>query len=156
LTLEKIKVATADSLLSYYANYNLEYGWDGVVVEVSEDNGITFNPLPPDEGYPSSFFMTGDPPINSCKFSYNQGCFSGPQFNEGLSGWQRYTNSLKNYAGKTISIRWRFSSDPASEFEGFFLDDIEIGGVYKNSSCLGTEPQISLKEGTTIAMTSLK
>ncbi len=145
LTLEKIKVATEDSLLSYYANYNLEYGWDGVVVEVSEDNGITFNPLPPDEGYPSSFFMTGDPPINSCKFSYNQGCFSGPQFNEGLSGWQRYTNSLKNYAGKTISIRWRFSSDPASEFEGFFLDDIEIGGVYKNSSCFGTEPQISFE-----------
>ena len=143
LTLENVKVALEDSLLSYYVNYNLEYGWDGVVVEVSEDNGVTFNPLPPYEGYPSSFSMTGDPPINSCKFPYNQGCFSGPQSNLGLSGWHRYSNSLNNFVGKTLFIRWRFSSDPASEFDGFFLDDIEISGIYKNSSCLGTEPKIS-------------
>lgn len=146
LKLQNIEVSSENSTLSYYVNYNLEYGWDGVVVEVSEDGGKSFYPLTPLEGYPSSFFNTGNPPINACKYPYSQACFSGPQNNDSLSNWQKYTHSLGIYAGKTITIQFRFSSDPAAQFEGFFLDDIELTEVYKRSPCLGTTPYIILNK----------
>jgi|GEM_PF-1475364 len=139
----KIRVASQDSELSYYVKYNLEYGWDGVVVEISEDDGVTFFPVTPDENYPSSFFLTGEHPINSCQFPSTQGCFNGPQTNDTLTEWQKYTHSLSPYEGKEIVVRWRFSSDPASEYEGFFLDDIEFKNVYVHKPCISSTPSVS-------------
>lgn len=138
-----IKVASTDSELSYYVKYNLEYGWDGVVVEISEDGGNSFIPLTPKENYPSSFFLTGNPPINSCSYLANQGCFSGPQLNDSLTEWQRFSHDLGSYTNKEIIVRWRFSSDPAAQFEGFFLDDIEFKNVYVKSSCESKIPTLN-------------
>lgn len=138
-----VKVASEDSELSYYCKYNLEYGWDGVVVEISDDGGENFVPSVPNENYPSSFFLTGDPPINSCHFPFTQVCFSGPQLNDSLTEWQRFSHTLGNYKGKEIIVRWRFSSDPASQFEGFFLDDIEFKNVYTKSPCNSKIPSVT-------------
>lgn len=137
-----VKIASQNSELSYYVKYNLEYGWDGVVVEISDDGGKTFVPSIPNENYPSSFFLTGDQPINSCHFPSTQGCFSGPQLNDSLTDWQRFSHTLGNYVGKEVIVRWRFSSDPASQYEGFFLDDIEFKNVYVKSSCQSKIPSI--------------
>ncbi|MCX7830654.1 MAG: immune inhibitor A, partial [Acidobacteria bacterium] len=137
-----VKPASSDSELSYYVKYNLEYGWDGVVVEISDDGGRTFVPNTPSENYPSSFFLTGENPINSCQFPSTQGCFSGPQGNESLTDWRKISHNLGGYSGKEIIIRWRFSSDPASQYEGFFLDDIEFKNVYINKSCLSKRPSV--------------
>lgn len=138
-----IKVASKESELSYYVKYNLEYGWDGVVVEISENGGNSFLPSTPKENYPSSFFLTGSPPINSCSYPSNQGCFTGPQLNDSLTEWQRFSHDLGNYLGKEIVVRWRFSSDPAAQFEGFFLDDIEFKNVNFKSSCESKIPTLN-------------
>ena len=34
---------------------------------------------------------------------------------------------MSAYSGQTVEIRWNFSSDPAAEFEGLYLDDISFG-----------------------------
>lgn len=138
----KIKVASSDSEFSYYTKYNLEYGWDGVAVEISEDGGENFVPSIPNENYPSSFFLTGDPPINSCHFPSTQGCFSGPQLNDSLTEWQKFSHNLGSYKGKEIIVRWRFSSDPASQYDGFFLDDITFKNVYIKRQCASKTPTI--------------
>lgn len=140
---QKIKVKSQNSYFSYYVKYNLEYGWDGVVVEISEDGGETFVPSVPNEGYPSSFFLTGEDPINGCHYPSTQGCFSGPQLNDTLTEWKKYTHSLSSYAGKEIIVRWRFSSDPASQYEGFFLDDIEFNEVYVHKRCASEIPSVN-------------
>jgi hypothetical protein len=134
---------TGDSpALSYSVSYNLEYGWDGVVVEISED-GTNFITVNPDSGYPGSFMYTGNPPINRCLMPASQGAFSGPKSNDGPTSWAFYTHNLSAYKGKQIKIRWRFSSDPASEYDGFFLDDIKVTGVLLPGSCEGSAPNIS-------------
>jgi hypothetical protein len=48
----------AGAALTYQAKYDVEYQWDGVVTEISTDDGATWNDLPPDGGYPSDFSQT--------------------------------------------------------------------------------------------------
>jgi len=54
----------AGSVLSYSVRYNLEYQWDGVVVEISTDGGGTWTDLPPTSpsGYPDTLAQTTDNP----------------------------------------------------------------------------------------------
>ncbi len=112
----------AGGTLQYAARYNLEQNWDGVVVEISTDNGATWTDLPPTGGYPSSFSQTGSPPVNACAFAATHGAFSGS------SGgvFTNFSTSLASFAGQTVKVRWVFSSDPASEEEGFYLDNVQL------------------------------
>jgi len=131
--------------LSYSVSYNLENGWDGVVAEISE-NGTDFTALIPTEGYPGSFSYTGNPPLNRCGFASSRGAFSGPKLNDGLTPWALYTHDLSSYKGKKVKVRWRFSSDPASEYQGFFLDDVKVTGVFLPSSCEGSLPGVAFEK----------
>ncbi len=137
LTTPSLSLGTG-SVLSYWARYNLEFQWDGVVLEISTDGGRSWDDLPPTApaGYPDTFFQTGSPPVNACAYLSTQGAFTGPADNSGLTSWTRYqTNLSPKYDGKTVLIRWRFSSDPGTEFEGFFLDTIAITNVFVPSPC---------------------
>lgn len=124
------------STLTYWARYNLEYQWDGVVVEISDDGGLTWNDLPPSGGYPSTLAQTDNPPVNQCGYPATRGAFTGPAGNAALTSWTEYTSDLSAYAGKTVRIRWHFTSDPASEYDGFFLDTISITDVALPGDCV--------------------
>jgi hypothetical protein len=135
---EKLAV-TADSVLSYKARYNLESEWDGVVVEVSADDGATWNDLPPTGGYPSSFAQTGNPPGNLCGYPAAHGAFNGATTAASNSAanttpmanvvFKPFTSSLAAYAGQNVIVRWRVSSDANTDFGGFWLDTVKIGGA---------------------------
>lgn len=122
--------------LNFKARYNLEYQWDGVVQEISTDGGTTWNDLPPAGGYPSTFAQTMNPPVNSCGFAASHGAFSGvsttasnanPDNDNGVAVFKPFSADLSSYAGQTVQIRWRMSSDPASGYLGFLLDEVTIG-----------------------------
>ena len=128
----------ADAMLSFQAMYNLEFEWDGVVQEISTDGGATWSDLPPDGGYPSSFAQTTSPPVNACGFEASHGAFNGvttassnadPNNGGATAVFKPFTTDLAAYAGQSVMIRWRFSSDPASNFAGFFLDSVRIDGA---------------------------
>src|SRR5207244_2983285 len=51
------------------------------------------------------------------------------------TSWTQYTHDLTAYAGQTVMIRWRLSSDPAAEFDGFYLDDVAVTRAMVPSSC---------------------
>ncbi len=128
---------TAGATLSYKARYNLEYQWDGVVQEISTDGGASWTPLPPDGGFPSSFAQTTNPPVNACAYPSTQGAFSGVSTttsnadsnNNATAVFKPFTTTLASYAGQTVMLRWRFSSDPAASYEGFSIDEIKIQGA---------------------------
>jgi subtilisin family serine protease len=120
ITLPDLIVPDA-ATLRYEARFMLESGWDGVVVELSDDDGATWTDLAPAGGYPGSFAQTMDPPINACGYPASQGAFNGDS-----GGDQVYTSDLSAWAGQRVRIRWRFSSDPGLEFEGFQLDAVTI------------------------------
>jgi len=117
-------VVAAAGTLQYDARFNLEANWDGVVVEISTD-GLNWSNLAPTGGYPGSFADTGNPPVNACGYPASQGAYSGSSSNV----FQAKSSSLASFAGQTVRVRWRFSSDPASEEEGFYLDNVRLPAV---------------------------
>ena len=129
---------TAGAALSFQAKYNLEYQWDGVVMEISTDGGTNWTDLPPTGGYPSSFSQTGTPPVNMCGFAATHGAFNGvttaasnadPNNDGATAVFKPFAANLASYAGQTVKIRWRFSSDPAAGYAGFHLDQVQITGA---------------------------
>ncbi len=130
--------------LSYWARYNIEEDWDGVVVEISDDGGNTWTDLPPDGGYPGDFSQTGSPPINACGFAPSHGAFNGPAGNGAPTAWTQYANDLSPWDGQTVQIRWRLSTDPGAEFEGFWLDDIVVSNVKGPGRCGRSDGTVAL------------
>jgi len=122
---------SSDAELNYQARYNIEADWDGVVVEISNDGGNSWNDLPPVGGYPGDFSQTGSPPINICGYPSSQGAING---NTG-SSFNSFTHNLSAYHGDTVLIRWSFSTDPGAEFEGFYLDEISYDQVETSNVC---------------------
>lgn len=129
---------TAGSTLSFKAKYDMEFEWDGIVQEISADGGTTWTDLPPDGGYPSTFAQTTNPPVNSCGYVASHGAFSGvstaasnadPGNGTATAVFKPFTANLATYAGQTVQIRWRLSSDPNTAFDGFFLDEVKIDGT---------------------------
>ena len=114
-------VVPDNAQLVYDARFQLENAWDGVVVEISADDGERWIDLAPDGGYPGSFAQTQDPPVNACGYPSTRAAFSGDN-----GTFTTYTSSLAAYAGQRVRIRWRLSSDPGLEFEGYRLDQIRI------------------------------
>ncbi|HET9766721.1 MAG TPA: S8 family serine peptidase [Thermoanaerobaculia bacterium] len=131
----------AGAVLSYWVNYNAEFQWDGAVVEISTNGGGSWADLPPTTpvGYPSVLANAG----NGCGYPITQGAFTGPSGNAALTGWVQYQTNLAAFAGQTnVKIRWRFASDGGVEFQGFYLDDIQITNVNLPGSCTPTPVEL--------------
>ncbi|MDP4089158.1 MAG: immune inhibitor A, partial [Bacillota bacterium] len=101
--------------LSYNIWYDIEEDWDGGFVQVSAD-GINWKSLAtpntvsdfknPD-GYPSI--------LNSL-----------PAYTGKSNGWLSEKIDLSAYAGKEISIRFRYATDWGTELAGMFVDNIAV------------------------------
>lgn len=131
----QIAVQAGASTLSFDARYDIEHRWDGVAMQISTNGGSTWSDLPPDGGYPSSF---ADTQGNGCNFPASQGAFNGvttaasnadPGNGTVTPVWKPFTRNLSSYVGQTVRIRWIFSSDSGAEFQGFFLDNLSMGGT---------------------------
>ena len=117
--------------ISYQARYNIEADWDGVVVEISTNDGASWVDLPPVGGYPNDFSSTGNPPINVCGYVASHGAFNG-----NTSGaFQLVTHDLTAYQGQTVKIRWSLSTDPGSEEEGFYVDELSYNNIEVPQAC---------------------
>lgn len=123
------------STLTYSARFNLEFQWDGVVVEISTDGGLTWSDLAPSGGYPNTLSQTQTPPVNQCGLPSTRGAFTGPAANAALTEWASFSSSLAAFSGRTVKIRWRLTSDPGLEFQGFFLDSVSVSNVKLPSAC---------------------
>lgn len=146
ITTPSMKLTTG-AILSFKARYNLEFQWDGVVQEISTDGGATWIDLPPDGGYPSSFAQTTNPPVNACAYLATHGAFSGvstaasnadPNNDGATPVFKPFTTNLASYVGQNAMIRWRFSSDPASGYSGFYLDEVRVDGAPGTGSYMCT------------------
>ncbi|MCE1255331.1 MAG: immune inhibitor A, partial [Anaerolineae bacterium] len=96
--------------LEYWTWFDLEKDFDYVYVEVSNDNGETWNIIRTPQG------SDEDPSGNSYGWAYN-----------GKSGgWVKESVNLSSYAGQKIMVRFEYITDAAVNGEGFLLDDISL------------------------------
>ena len=96
--------------LSYHAWTSIEFEWDYMYVEVSTDNGATWDILPT--------ALTSDSNPNGSAF--------GPGITGASLGWIEDTVDLSAYAGQEVLLRFEHITDDAVHGRGACLDDFSI------------------------------
>ncbi len=97
---------------SYWTWYDLEKDYDYVFLEASTD-GASWNILT----------------TPSCTTENPSGNSYGCGYNGQSSGWIQETVDLSQFAGKTVSLRFDYITDPGINGEGFLVDDITIPAI---------------------------
>ena len=118
--------------------------WDGGQVQISVDNGINWNMITPDGGYP----------VASVVALGNQPGYSGE-----VTVWTPATFSLSAYNGQNIKIRWFYASDTSINYEGWFVDDVSFvnaaGSNMEVGKVSGTLDDITLSRDISGAIVSI-
>jgi len=97
--------------------------YDGGVVYVSVDDGVSWAQLFPLAGYNKAFrWESGGGNPATHPFPGGTPCFSG-QFD-----WREDCFDLEEYGEQTVRFRFRFGSDNGGGEEGWFLDDLTLLG----------------------------
>ena len=90
--------------------------WDGGLVEISTNNGVSFSQISPIGGYP--YKISG---WSASPWPDGTPCFSGDG-----SAWSQPTFDLSAFAGCTAMIRFHFGSDDNTQETGWVIDDIIV------------------------------
>ncbi|MBW7889061.1 MAG: immune inhibitor A [Bacteroidetes bacterium] len=102
--------------LQFAAYWEIEPSWDFAVVEVSTNNGSTWNNCRTNLMHKASARSGSKQKGNTYGYDgYTPG-----------GDWIMQSVDLTPYAGNNIVIRFRLSSDTAEERDGWYLDDIRI------------------------------
>ncbi|MEM6394815.1 MAG: M36 family metallopeptidase [Bacteroidota bacterium] len=120
-------------VLRFWHTYDTETGWDGGIVEISDDGGSTW------ERIPDKIIRNG-----------YRGEIAGTTFNEGVdvlaywgSNGGEYEDviiDLADYAGQEILVRWRMRCDAEVGGDGWYLDDFDQLDLftYDGEACVST------------------
>lgn len=104
--------------LSFWHYYDIETLYDGGVIEISTDNGATWNDLEPHILENTYTYQLLDETSNPLA---GRPAFSGYSFD-----WLQTRVNLASYAGQAVQIRFRLGTDQVEGYIGWFVDDILI------------------------------
>ncbi len=96
--------------LSFKARWELETNFDYAQVQVSTDNGNTWNAL------------CGKYTKNGNSYQDN----NKPVYDAFVFNWVNEQMPLDNYVGQNILIRFRLVSDNGGDYDGFYFDDVKV------------------------------
>ena len=129
-------------IMSFYHQYDTEGGWDGGYIEVSIDNGITWNPITA-----AAFIQNGYNSVLGANGSNTE--IGGKQAWSGQSGgFIKTIISLTDFANEDVIIRIVFGQDNNTNNVGWWIDDISIDNGFvsiTNTACV-------ISDQTTIAV----
>ncbi len=117
-------MANLSTVLVFTHKYYTQGGYDGGIVEISEDNGATWTFLPNAKFISNGYNNMITTQRNNYIGALNRAAFSGKQ-----STYITSVASLEDYAGKKVMVRFRFTSDPSGGSEpdgGWWIDDVEV------------------------------
>ena len=114
--------------MTFQHRYHNELNYDGGVVDLSSDNGSTWQRLTPEEGYDATIAALG-----------GQVGYTG-----GSEGWRLANYNLTDHLDQTVRLRYRFVSDAGVVDEGWFIDDVVLHGTYERDVALvATEEELT-------------
>jgi len=99
----------------YYDTESANYPYDGGNVQISTDEGETWDVINPNGGYPASSVtgLDGEPG------------YYGQSSNN--SAFVQATFDLSNFSGEEVRFKFRFGSDSIIDsYEGWYFDDVEL------------------------------
>jgi immune inhibitor A len=110
--------AVSSAKLQFWTWYDLEEDWDYAYVEVSTDDGTTWDILR------SNSSVDTNPNGNSFGWGFTGRSGGGEQ-----AGWVQEEIDLSAYAGKQALLRFEMITDAAVNRPGLALDDIRIDAI---------------------------
>ncbi|MFN8484539.1 MAG: immune inhibitor A [Anaerolineae bacterium] len=120
---------TTGAELAFWQRYDLEAsgydsgrGYDGGVVEVSVDNGVTWS----DMG--ANFTQNGY--NRTISDSFNNPLGGRQAFSGDSDGWIESRADLAAWAGQPIRLRFRLGTDSSTARTGWYVDDIHVGAPF--------------------------
>ena len=126
--------STGNRTLTFDTKYETESGWDFAFVQVSTDDGLTWESLAN-----GSTTSEHDPAARSSIIAQLPGL-------NGTADWHAESFDLAAYAGKTLLLRFRMMTDGATLGNGgeagWWVDDVRVGGALVSDGTLagwGTE-----------------
>jgi carboxypeptidase T len=119
--------------LSFASKYDMETNYDAGIVEVATAPTFgTWTKLA--VNYPDALSFTG----NACGIATGG---AGTAFSRTIGSpaypATSYTGSLAVYAGQSVKLRWRFSTDSGVTGKGWWVDDIAITNAVIPGTCIG-------------------
>jgi len=107
--------------LTFDTYFDIEKGWDFGFVQVSTDGGITWISLPDEEGRTTYDYDPGAHPDIIANL---------PGFTGSSDGWVTESFDLSDYADMTVMLRFRYMTDWAVQYPGWWVDNIAINEVF--------------------------
>ena len=110
-----LAISNASATFEFWINYSTESWWDGANLQISIDDGATWQFVTPDGDYP-----------------YNEGnpMWNGEPGWSGFNGdWQLVVCQIGAWSGETPQFRFHFASDGSVQGTGVFIDDMIIWGL---------------------------
>lgn len=104
-------------MLDFWTRYGIEDRYDGGIVQISIDDGQSWQTLAPAGGYPGTIDFAG----NACGFATGSGAYTGTDLT-----WTHPQFDLAAYAGQTVRLRWQFGTDTGVTAQGWWIDDITV------------------------------
>ncbi|WP_116108630.1 M36 family metallopeptidase [Lewinella sp. IMCC34191] len=117
-TAQAVVVAGAAPALRFFTRYETEPAYDGGVVEISTDGGVSWQGLADKfirHAYRGRLSARGATPLRG------QQSFWGDS-----EGYREVIVDLSAYRGRSVHFRWRFASDAAVGAAGWWLDHVEV------------------------------
>ena len=126
--------ASGDRTLTFETRYAIETGWDFAFVQVSTDDGLSWQSLGN-----ASTTSEHDPAARSSIIAQLPGL-------SGTADWHVESFDLAGFAGQTVLLRFRMMTDGATLGNGgeagWWVDDVKVGGSLVSDGTLagwGTE-----------------
>ncbi len=108
--------------------------YDGGVVEITVDGGLSWQQLTPLDGYDHWFraIESNGGPVTH-PFPGLTPCFSG------VTTWETERVDLGAYADQTVQLAFHFGSDDFTALQGWILDDIRLIGLHMDDVALAPQ-----------------
>ncbi len=104
-----------NATLDFNAWYDIEQDWDYAMVQISTDDGETWESLST-SNTSSTLASGGYPAIKE----------NLPGYTGSSDGWIHESIDLSNYAGQEIQLQFRSMTDWATNMTGFFVDNVKV------------------------------
>ncbi|MBA3430685.1 MAG: immune inhibitor A, partial [Actinobacteria bacterium] len=112
----EVTVPADDPTLTFDTKWRTEPLWDFGFVQVSTDGGATYESLANED----TTTETDPGAIEVVKENV-------PGFTGNSKGWRTESFDLSEYAGQQILISFRYVTDSAVDFPGWWIDDVAVG-----------------------------
>ena len=116
-TSEEISLGQTNPQMSVDIWYSTEFSWDGGNVQITTDDGETWEVINPDGGYPDDAVVGLD----------NEPGYTGTSGGGDTADWETASFSLANYTNQDVRFKFRFGTDSSVEaYEGWYFDNVEV------------------------------